>query len=69
MLFILLQRTMCALACLMTADLLSLEQMFVVVRSRLRQLSEGPPGPVANKATKVKPYVVVLRDVMIHQTV
>lgn len=46
-------RTMCALACLMTADLLSLEQMFVVVRSRLRQLSQGPQGPVANKATKL----------------
>lgn len=46
-------RTMCALACLMTADLLSLEQIFVVVRSRLYQLSEGPPGPVADKATKL----------------
>lgn len=46
-------RTMCALACLMTSDLLSLEQIFVVTRSRLYQLSEGPPGPVANKATKL----------------
>lgn len=46
-------RTMCAIACLMTSDLLSLEQIFVVTRSRLYQLSEEPPGPVANKATKL----------------
>lgn len=46
-------RTMCALACLMTSDLLSLEQIFVVTQSRLYQLSEGPAGPVANKATKL----------------
>lgn len=46
-------RTMCALACLMTSDLLSLEQIFVVTQSRLYQLSEEPPGPVANKATKL----------------
>lgn len=46
-------RTMCALACLMTSDLLSLEQIFVVTQSRLYQLSEGPSGPVANKATKL----------------
>uniref|UniRef100_A0A8C6THC8 TEPSIN adaptor related protein complex 4 accessory protein n=1 Tax=Neogobius melanostomus TaxID=47308 RepID=A0A8C6THC8_9GOBI len=46
-------RTLCALACLMTSDLLSLEQIFVVTQSELYQLSEGPPGPVANKATKL----------------
>lgn len=44
---------MCALACLMTSDLLSLEQIFVFTQSRLHQLSEGPPGAVANKATKL----------------
>lgn len=46
-------RTMCALACLMTSDLLSLEQIFVATQLRLYQLSEVPPGPVANKATKL----------------
>lgn len=50
----LLQRALCAVACLMTSDLLSLEQMFGVTQRRLRQLSEAPPGPVANKATKVR---------------
>ncbi|XP_018520811.1 AP-4 complex accessory subunit Tepsin isoform X2 [Lates calcarifer] len=46
-------RALCALSCLMTSDLLSLEQMFGATQRRLRQLSEGPPGPVANKATKI----------------
>nr|XP_019938607.1 PREDICTED: AP-4 complex accessory subunit tepsin [Paralichthys olivaceus] len=46
-------RALCAVACLMTSDLLSLEQMFGATQRRLRQLSEGPPGPVANKATKI----------------
>lgn len=50
----LLQRALCAVACLMTSDLLSLEQMFGVTQRRLHQLSEGTPGPVANKATKVR---------------
>lgn len=48
------QRALCAVACLMTSDLLSLEQMFGATQRKLRQLSEGAPGPVANKATKVK---------------
>lgn len=48
-----LQRALCAVACLMTSDLLSLEQMFAATQRKLRLLSEGPPGPVANKATKV----------------
>lgn len=48
-----LQRALCAESCLMTSDLLSLEQMFGSTQRRLRQLSEGAPGPVANKATKV----------------
>ncbi|XP_041829520.1 AP-4 complex accessory subunit tepsin isoform X2 [Melanotaenia boesemani] len=46
-------RALCAIACLMTSDLLSLEQMFGVTQRRLCQLSEGPSGPVANKATKI----------------
>ncbi|XP_055017127.1 AP-4 complex accessory subunit Tepsin isoform X2 [Boleophthalmus pectinirostris] len=46
-------RTMCALACLMTSDLLSLEQIFAATQSRLYLLSEGPSGPVVNKATKL----------------
>ncbi|XP_069547492.1 AP-4 complex accessory subunit Tepsin isoform X1 [Brachyistius frenatus] len=46
-------RALCAVSCLMTSDLLSLEQMFGATQRRLRQLSEGPPEPVANKATKI----------------
>ncbi|KAM3592190.1 uncharacterized protein V6R79_014277 [Siganus canaliculatus] len=46
-------RALCALSCLLTSDLLSLEQMFGATQKRLRQLSEGTPGPVANKATKI----------------
>ncbi|KAM9716065.1 AP-4 complex accessory subunit Tepsin isoform 1-T1 [Menidia menidia] len=46
-------RALCTVACLMTSDLLSLEQMFGSTQRRLRQLSEGPSGPVANKATKI----------------
>ncbi|XP_074475814.1 AP-4 complex accessory subunit tepsin isoform X1 [Sebastes fasciatus] len=46
-------RALCAQSCLMTSDLLSLEQMFGATQRRLRQLSEGAPGPVANKATKI----------------
>ncbi|XP_064789544.1 AP-4 complex accessory subunit Tepsin [Oncorhynchus masou masou] len=46
-------RALCAVACLMTSDLLSLEQIFGVTQRRLVQLSEGPPGPVANKTIKI----------------
>ncbi|KAM4715518.1 AP-4 complex accessory subunit Tepsin [Anableps anableps] len=46
-------RALCAVACLMTSDLLALEQTFRATELRLCQLSEGPPGPVANKATKI----------------
>ncbi|KAM6964283.1 AP-4 complex accessory subunit tepsin [Tautogolabrus adspersus] len=46
-------RAMCAVSCLMTSDLLSLEQMFGATQRRLFQLSEGAPGPAANKATKI----------------
>lgn len=46
-------RVLCAMSCLMTSDLLSLEQMFGATQRRLHQLSEGAPGPAANKATKI----------------
>ncbi|XP_042562717.1 AP-4 complex accessory subunit Tepsin isoform X2 [Clupea harengus] len=46
-------RAMCALACLMSSDLLSLEQIYSVTQKRLAQLSQGTPGPVTNKATKL----------------
>ncbi|KAM8730285.1 AP-4 complex accessory subunit tepsin [Acanthopagrus schlegelii] len=46
-------RALCAVSCLLTSDLLSLEQMFGATQRRLHQLSEGAPGPVANKATKI----------------
>lgn len=46
-------RALCAVACLMTSDLLTLEQILGATQRRLSQLSEGPPGPVANKATKI----------------
>ncbi|XP_078134730.1 AP-4 complex accessory subunit Tepsin isoform X2 [Sander vitreus] len=46
-------RALCAESCLLTSDLLSLEQMFGATHRRLRQLSDGAPGPVANKATKI----------------
>ncbi|KAM4526300.1 AP-4 complex accessory subunit Tepsin [Fundulus diaphanus] len=46
-------RALCAVACLMTSDLLALEQTFRATQRRLCQLSEGPPGPLANKATKI----------------
>nr|XP_057917214.1 AP-4 complex accessory subunit Tepsin isoform X2 [Doryrhamphus excisus] len=46
-------RVLCAVSCLMTTDLLSLEQIFGATQRRLRQLSEDPPGAVANKATKI----------------
>ncbi|XP_029384191.1 AP-4 complex accessory subunit Tepsin isoform X2 [Echeneis naucrates] len=46
-------RALCAVACLMTSDLLSLERMYGATQRRLHQLSEGAPGPVVNKATKI----------------
>ncbi|XP_061823477.1 AP-4 complex accessory subunit Tepsin isoform X7 [Nerophis lumbriciformis] len=46
-------RALCAVSCLMTTDLLSLEQIFGATQCRLCQLSEGPVGPAANKATKI----------------
>ncbi|XP_041095818.1 LOW QUALITY PROTEIN: AP-4 complex accessory subunit Tepsin-like [Polyodon spathula] len=46
-------RCLCALACLMSSDLLSLDWIFAVTQKPLLQLSEGSAGPVANKATKL----------------
>lgn len=46
---------MCAISSLMCSDLLSLDQIFAVTRQHLQQLSQGSPGPVANRATKVTP--------------
>uniref|UniRef100_A0A4W5KKE3 AP-4 complex accessory subunit Tepsin VHS/ENTH-like domain-containing protein n=1 Tax=Hucho hucho TaxID=62062 RepID=A0A4W5KKE3_9TELE len=46
-------RALCAVACLMISDLLSLEQIVMATQRRLAHLSEGPPGAVANKATKI----------------
>lgn len=49
------QRSMCAISSLMCSDLLSLDQIFAVTRQHLQQLSQGSPGPIANRATKVTP--------------
>uniref|UniRef100_A0A8C9TYE1 TEPSIN adaptor related protein complex 4 accessory protein n=1 Tax=Scleropages formosus TaxID=113540 RepID=A0A8C9TYE1_SCLFO len=46
-------RALCAIASLMSSDLLSLDQIYASTHKRLAQLSEGTPGPVADKATKV----------------
>ncbi|MBN3307624.1 AP4AT protein, partial [Amia calva] len=46
-------RALCAVACLMSSDLLSLDHIFGVTQKHLVQLSEGSPGAVANKATKI----------------
>ncbi|XP_028820278.1 AP-4 complex accessory subunit Tepsin isoform X2 [Denticeps clupeoides] len=46
-------RALCAIACLMSSDLLSLDQIFSLTHKRLVQLSDGSPGPVSNKATKL----------------
>ncbi|ROI81943.1 AP-4 complex accessory subunit tepsin [Anabarilius grahami] len=46
-------RALCALACLMSSDFLSLDHIFNITHKRLEQLSEGTTGPVANKATKL----------------
>ncbi|NXB73693.1 AP4AT protein, partial [Donacobius atricapilla] len=47
------QRSMCAISALGCSDLLSPEQIFAVTRQRLQHLSQGSPGPVANRATKM----------------
>uniref|UniRef100_A0A8D0HDP9 TEPSIN adaptor related protein complex 4 accessory protein n=1 Tax=Sphenodon punctatus TaxID=8508 RepID=A0A8D0HDP9_SPHPU len=47
------QRAMCAISSLMCSDLLSHDQIFAVTQQHLQHLSQGSPGPVANKATKI----------------
>ncbi|XP_005812369.1 AP-4 complex accessory subunit tepsin [Xiphophorus maculatus] len=61
-------RALCAVACLMTSDLLALEQIFRATQLRLCQLSEGPPGPVANKATKILRQFEALMGEPLHAT-
>lgn len=51
------QRSMCAISSLVCSDLLALDQIFAATRQRLQQLSQGSPGPVANRAMKVSPGV------------
>ncbi|XP_065503935.1 AP-4 complex accessory subunit tepsin [Caloenas nicobarica] len=46
-------RSMCAISSLVCSDLLALDQIFAVTRQHLQQLSQGSPGPVANRATKL----------------
>ncbi|XP_075072992.1 AP-4 complex accessory subunit tepsin [Mixophyes fleayi] len=46
-------RSMCAIASLVTSDLLSHDHMLAVVRKNLLKLSKGPPGPVMDKARKI----------------
>ncbi|KAG8564887.1 hypothetical protein GDO81_012614 [Engystomops pustulosus] len=46
-------RSMCAIASLMTSDLLSHDHMLAVVRNNLQALSRGPTGPVKDKARKI----------------
>ncbi|XP_078257387.1 AP-4 complex accessory subunit Tepsin isoform X2 [Rhinoraja longicauda] len=46
-------RSMSILATLMCSDLLSPDQIFAITHKCLQQLSEGEPGPVTNRATKI----------------
>ncbi|NWZ67494.1 AP4AT protein, partial [Acrocephalus arundinaceus] len=46
-------RSMCAISALGCSDLLSPEQIFAVTQQHLQHLSQGSPGPVANRATKM----------------
>ncbi|XP_043819331.1 AP-4 complex accessory subunit tepsin isoform X2 [Dromiciops gliroides] len=46
-------RAMCAIFSLMCSDLLSQDHIFLIIQPKLQQLSEGSPGPVTNKATKI----------------
>ncbi|NWX40062.1 AP4AT protein, partial [Steatornis caripensis] len=46
-------RAMGAISSLVCSDLLSLDHIFAVTRQHLQQLSQGSPGPVANRATKI----------------
>ncbi|NXE82846.1 AP4AT protein, partial [Cochlearius cochlearius] len=56
-------RSMCAISSLMCSDLLSLDQIFAVTRQHLQQLSQGSPGPVANRAMKIlRQFEALCRD-------
>ncbi|XP_027547541.1 AP-4 complex accessory subunit tepsin isoform X2 [Neopelma chrysocephalum] len=46
-------RSLSALSALSCSDLLSPEQILTVTQEHLQQLSQGIPGPVANRATKM----------------
>ncbi|XP_039356606.1 AP-4 complex accessory subunit tepsin isoform X3 [Mauremys reevesii] len=46
-------RSMCAISSLLCSDLLAHEQISVITRPHLQQLSQRSPGPMANKATKL----------------
>ncbi|NXM78152.1 AP4AT protein, partial [Serilophus lunatus] len=46
-------RSMSAISALACSDLLSPEQIFAGTRQHLQRLSQGSPGPVANRATKM----------------
>ncbi|XP_032653188.1 AP-4 complex accessory subunit tepsin isoform X1 [Chelonoidis abingdonii] len=46
-------RSMCAISSLLCSDLLAHEQISVITRPHLQQLSQRRPGPVSNKATKL----------------
>ncbi|XP_063149462.1 AP-4 complex accessory subunit tepsin isoform X2 [Candoia aspera] len=46
-------RAMCAISSLMCSDLLSHDHIFAITQQHLQELSEGSPGCVANKATKI----------------
>ncbi|XP_051889093.1 AP-4 complex accessory subunit Tepsin isoform X2 [Pristis pectinata] len=46
-------RSMNILTTLMCSDLLSTDQIFAITHKCLQQLSEGEPGPVTNRATKI----------------
>ncbi|XP_009072807.1 PREDICTED: AP-4 complex accessory subunit tepsin, partial [Acanthisitta chloris] len=46
-------RSLSAISALGCSDLLSPDQILAVTRQRLQQLSQGSPGPVANRATKM----------------
>ncbi|XP_073877000.1 AP-4 complex accessory subunit tepsin isoform X24 [Macaca fascicularis] len=47
-------RALCAIASLGSADLLPQEHILLRTRPRLQELSMGSPGPVTNKATKLR---------------
>ncbi|XP_062979260.1 AP-4 complex accessory subunit tepsin [Elgaria multicarinata webbii] len=46
-------RAMCAIYSLMCSDLLSHDQILAITQQHLQELSQGSPGSVANKATKI----------------